>query len=132
MEEIWVVSEEERLGCTTLATRRGDGNLSALATKVDKKGIWEATLGEPKDGGLGFVSNGKVRRISGGERERERERESYAFKSVFFFGKDLLWCFLSAIIGLNQNNHYCMLSSAIIDPLIFFLNISESTYCGAF
>ena len=79
MEEIWVVSEEERLGCTTLATRRGDGNLSALATKVDKKGLWEATLGEPKDGGLGFVSNGKVRRISGGE------RESYAFKSVFFF-----------------------------------------------
>ena len=78
MEEIWVVSEEERLGCTTLATRRGDGNLSALATKVDKKGLWEATLGEPKDGGLGFVSNGKVRRISGGEgweRERERERE---------------------------------------------------------
>ena len=85
MEEIWVVSEEERLGCTALVMRRGDGNLSALATKVDKKGIWEATLGEPKDGGLGFVSNGKVRRISGGERERERERESYVFKSVFFF-----------------------------------------------
>lgn len=76
MEEIWVVSKEERLGCTAPTTSRGDRNLSALATRGDKNGMWEATPSGPKDGGLGFVSSGKVRRISGGEGwERERERE---------------------------------------------------------
>ena len=65
---------------------------------------------------------------------RERERESYVFKSFFFFflGKDLLWCFLSAIIGLNQNNHSCSAFKRHNRFINFFKNISESTYYGAF
>ena len=60
----------------------------ALAMRGSKKGTWEVTLDRPKDGGLGFVNGGTVRRISGGEgwidsegwkfkgeREREIERE---------------------------------------------------------
>ena len=102
MEEIWVIGKEEWLGSTASSVRRGGWSLSALAMKGGKKGTWEVTLDRPKDGGLGFVSGGTVRRISSGEgwidsegwefkgererkRERERERAEVMFLNQIFF-----------------------------------------------
>ena len=37
----------------------------------------------------------------GSSRERERAEVMFLNQIFFFFGKDLLWCFLSAVIGLS-------------------------------
>ena len=66
------------------------------------------------------------------EREREREIERSEVMFFFFFHKDLLWCFLSVIIGLSQNNPYCGTFKCHNRSVIFVFNISGSTYCGAF
>ena len=98
MEEIWVIGKEERLGSTAPSVRRGGWSLLALAMRGGKKGTWEVTLDRPKDGGLGFVNGGTVRRISGGEgwidsegwefkgeREREKKRAEVMFLNQIFF-----------------------------------------------
>ena len=79
-------------------------------------------------GGEGWINNEGWE--SKGEREREIERSEVMF--FFFFHKDLLWCFLSVVIGLSQNDPCCGTFKCHNRSVIFVFNISGSTYCGAF
>ena len=110
------------------AVARGGGSMVVMGGLAVKGGSPMERLHNEEDQWWWGVDHQWRLGIQG--REREIERSEVMF--FFFFHKDLLWCFLSVVIGLSQNNPYCGTFKCHNRSVIFVFNISGSTYCGAF